>query len=110
MSQHYHLPIISTKTKHSIERKLLTSAFYVVNVEYLLNNELTKMSEEELQCWLKAKLGSKWSERDFIILAEVIFKEYQSMNSLNKQIRTDREFFAKMLIKGKISKGISLED
>ena len=76
----------------------------------MMNNELTKMSEEELQCWLKTKLGSKWSERDFIILAEVLFKEYQSMNSLNKQIRTDREFFAKMLIKGKISKGISLED
>ena len=76
----------------------------------MMNNELTKMSEEELQCWLKAKLGSKWSERDFIILEEVLFKEYQSMNSLNKQIRTDREFFAKMLIKGKISKGISLED
>ena len=75
-----------------------------------MNNELTKMSEEELQCWLKAKLGSKWSERDFIILAEVLFKEYQSMNSLSKPLRTDREFFAKMLIRGKISRGISLED
>ena len=32
------------------------------------------------------------------------------MNSLNKHLRTDREFLAKMLTRGKISKGISLED
>ena len=75
-----------------------------------MNNELVKMSEDELKSWLRMELGSKWSERDLSILSEVLFIEYQSMNSLNKQIRTDREFFAKMLIKGKISKGISLED
>ena len=76
----------------------------------MMNNELVKMSEDELKSWLRMELGSKWSERDLSILSEVLFIEYQSMNSLNKQIRTDREFFAKMLIKGKISKGISLED
>ena len=73
-------------------------------------DELVKMSEEELKCWLKAKLGAKWSERDLSILSEVSFKEYQSMNSLSKPLRTDREFFAKMFTRGKISKGISLED
>ena len=76
----------------------------------MMNSDLVKMSEGELECWLKAKLGSKWSERDPFILSEVWFKEYQSMNSLIKSLRTDREFFAKMLMRGKILKGISLED
>ena len=78
--------------------------------EIMINSELVEMSEDELRCWLRAKLGSKWSERDLSILAEVLFKEYQSMNALNKHLRTDREFLAKMLTSGKISKGISLED
>ena len=71
--------------------------------------ELVKMSEEELKCWLNAKLGAKWSERDLSILSEVLFKGHQSKNLLNKSLISNREFFAKMLIKGKISKGISLE-
>ena len=76
----------------------------------MMNSELVIMSEDELKSWLRTELGSKWSERDLSILSEVLFKEYQSMNSLSKPLRTDREFFAKMLTRGKISKGISLED
>ena len=75
-----------------------------------MNSELVKMSEDELKSWLRTELRSKWSERDLSILSEILFKEYQSMNSLSKLLRTDREFFAKMLTRGKISKGISLED
>ena len=78
--------------------------------EIMINSELVEMSEDELKCWLRAKLGSKWSERDLSILSEVLLKEYQFMNSMNKLLRTDREFLAKMLTRGKISKGISLED
>ena len=74
------------------------------------NRELVKMSEDELKSWLRTQLGLKWSERDLSILSEVLFKEYQSMKSLSKPMRTDREFFAKMLVRRKISKGISLED
>ena len=76
----------------------------------MMNSQLVKMSEEELKSWLKEKLGSKWSERDLSILSEVLFKEYQSMNLLDKPLRADREFFAKMLIRGKTLRGISLED
>ena len=75
-----------------------------------MNSELVKMSEDELKSWLRTELRSKWSERDLSILSEILFKEYQSMNSMSKRLRTDREFFAKMLTRGKISKGISLED
>tara|TARA_Y100000816_G_scaffold153494_1_gene109366 strand:- start:159 stop:416 length:258 start_codon:yes stop_codon:yes gene_type:complete len=73
-------------------------------------DELVKISEGELKCWLKANLGAKWSERDLSILSEVLFKEHKSMNLFNKSLISNREFFAKMLIKGKISRGISLED
>ena len=75
-----------------------------------MSYDLVKMSEEELKCWLKAELGAKWSERDLSLLSEVLFKEHQSMNLLNKPLRTNREFYARMLIRGKILKGISLED
>ena len=75
-----------------------------------MTSVLVKMSVEELKSWLRAKLGSKWSERDFSILTEALFKEYKLMNSLNKPLRTDREYFARMLTRGKMSKGISLED
>ena len=76
----------------------------------MMNSELVKMSQDQLKSQLRAKLGPKWSKRDLSILSEVLFKEYQSMNALNKHLRTDREFLAKMLTRGKISKGISLED
>ena len=84
----------------------------VANREFnkMMSSELAKISEEELKYWLKAELGSNWSERDLLILSEVLFKEHQSMNLLNKPLRTNREFYARMLIRGKILKGISLED
>ena len=69
--------------------------------EIMINSELVEISEDEPKCWLRAKLGSKWSERDLSILSEVLFKEYQSMNALNKHLRTDREFLAKMLTRSK---------
>ena len=49
----------------------------------MMNSELVKMSEDELKSWLRTELGSKWSERNLSILSEVLFKEYQSMNSLS---------------------------
>jgi len=70
---------------------------------------LFKMSACEIKSWLRSKLEDKWSERDLEILSGVLFNEYQ--NNKRKQIRnrTDREYFAKMLIKGKINKGIPPE-
>ena len=78
--------------------------------EMMMSSEFAKISEEELKYWLKAELGSKWSERDLLILPEVLFKEYESINLLNKPLKNNRELYAKMLIRGKISKGIPLED
>ena len=72
--------------------------------EIMINSELVKMSEDEPKCWLRAKLGSKWSERDLSILSEVLLKEYQSMNSMNKLLRTDREFLARILSVSKFQK------
>ena len=62
--------------------------------EIMMISELVKMSEDQLKSQLRAKLGSNWSMRDLSILSEVLFKEYQSMNSLNKPLRTDRELHA----------------
>lgn len=75
-----------------------------------MNKKLTNMSVQELKKWLKLHLGNKWSERDIIILSKTLFDEYQISKHQVKQQRTDREYFAKMLIKGKIQNGISLED
>ena len=70
---------------------------------------LFEMSASEIKSWLRYRLENKWSERDLEILSGVLFDEYQ--NNKRKQIknRTDREYFAKMLIKGKIKKGIPPE-
>lgn len=76
----------------------------------MMNKKLTNMSVQELKKWLKLHLGNKWSERDIIILSKTLFDEYQISKHQVKQQRTDREYFAKMLIKGKIQNGISLED
>lgn len=76
----------------------------------MMNKKLATMSIEELKEWLKSNLGSKWSNRDLTILSEMLFDEYQSSEYQVKYQRTDREFFTKMLIKGKIQNGISLED
>lgn len=72
-------------------------------------NNLFEMSACEIKSWLRYRLENKWSERDLEILSGVLFDEYQ--NNKLKQIknRTDREYFAKMLIKGKIKKGIPPE-
>ena len=75
-----------------------------------MNKQLTNMSVQELKEWLQLHLGNKWSERDIIILSKTLFDEYQISKHQVKQYRTDREYFAKMLIKGKIQNGISLED
>ena len=42
--------------------------------EIMINSELVEMSEDELKCWLRAKLGSKWSEKDLSILLEIYSK------------------------------------
>ena len=76
----------------------------------MMNKKLATMSIEELKEWLKSNLGSKWCNRDLTILSEMLFDEYQSSEYQVKYQRTDREFFTKMLIKGKIQNGISLED
>jgi len=70
---------------------------------------LYEMSASKIRSWLRCRLENKWSERDLEILSGVLFDEYQ--NNKHKQIRnrTDREYFAKMLIKGKIQKGIPPE-
>ena len=75
-----------------------------------MNKELSNMSVEELIIWLESSLGSKWSNRDLNILANVLFDEYHLSKSFGEPCRVDREFFAKMLIKGKIQNGIPLED
>ena len=43
------------------------------------------------------------------ILSGVLFDEYQKNKLKQIRNRTDREYFAKMLIKGKINKGIPPE-
>ena len=70
---------------------------------------LFEMSVSEIRSWLRCRLENKWSERDLEILSGVLFDEYQ--NNKRKQVknRTDREYLAKMLIKGKIKKGIPPE-
>ena len=70
---------------------------------------LFEMSASEIKSWLRYRLENKWSERDLEILSGVLFDEYQNNKSKQIRNRTDREYFAKMLIKGKINKGIPPE-
>ena len=70
---------------------------------------LYEMSVCEIKSWLRCKLEDKWSKRDLEILSDVLFSEYQSNKRKEIRNRTDREYFAKMLIKGKIIKGIPPE-
>ena len=49
------------------------------------------------------------SERDLQILSSVLFNEYQNNNCKQINTRTDREYLSKMLIKGKIERGIPPE-
>ena len=55
------------------------------------------------------QIKNKLSERDLEILSGVLFDEYQNNKSKQIRNRTDREYFTKMLIKGKIKKGIPPE-
>ena len=70
---------------------------------------LFEMSASEIRSWLRHRLENKWSERDLEILSGVLFDEYQKNKLKQIKNRTDREYFAKMLIKGKIKKGIPAE-
>tara|TARA_B100002019_G_scaffold236341_1_gene210894 strand:- start:279 stop:503 length:225 start_codon:yes stop_codon:yes gene_type:complete len=70
---------------------------------------LFEMSASEIKSWLRYRLENKWSERDLEILSGVLFDEYQNNKRKQTRNRTDREYFAKMLIQGKIKKGIPPE-
>ena len=75
-----------------------------------MNKELSEMQPDELKLWLESKFEYRWSNRDLIILSQILFDEYQISKHQAKPCRTDREFLTKMLIRGKIQNGISLED
>jgi len=72
-----------------------------------MNIKLNELSNSDLKEWLRIKLASKWSERDINILCDVLQAEFQKKPRSNKSIRTDREYFTKMLLKGKLQKGIA---
>jgi hypothetical protein len=52
-------------------------------------------------------LSPKWSDRDINILYDTLQVEFQKYQKSGKPVRTDREYFTKMLIKGKLQKGIA---
>ena len=60
-----------------------------------------------LKKWLESTLSPKWSDRDINILYDVLQVEFQKNQKSRKPLRTDREYFTKMLIKGKLQKGIA---
>ena len=72
-----------------------------------MNIKLNELSNSDLKEWLRIKLASKWSERDINILCDVLQAEFQKTPSSYKSIRTDREYFTKMLLKGKLQRGIA---
>jgi hypothetical protein len=72
-----------------------------------MNIKLNELSNSHLKEWLRIKLASKWSERDINILCDVLQAEFQKTPSSNESIRTDREYFTKMLLKGKLQRGIA---
>ena len=72
-----------------------------------MNIKLNEFSNSHLKEWLRIKLASKWSERDINILCDVLQAEFQKTPSSYKSIRTDREYFTKMLLKGKLQRGIA---
>ena len=67
------------------------------------------MDIKEIEDWLEPQLKNTWSNRDIKILAEVLLEQYQNGRFKGKSNTYGREYFAKMLIKGKIKKGIPLE-
>ena len=74
-----------------------------------MNIKLNELSNSDLKEWLRIKLASKWSERDINILCDVLQAEFQKYPMSNKSIRADREYFTKMLLKGKLQRGIAPE-
>ena len=60
-----------------------------------------------LKKWLESTLSPKWSDRDINILYDALQVEFQKNQKSGKPLRTDREYFTKMLIKGKLQKGIA---
>lgn len=64
------------------------------------------MTEKELRNQLEIMLSLKWHKKDIAILAEVLFSEYQNNINLEK-IMNNRESLTKMLIKGKLARGIA---
>jgi hypothetical protein len=72
-----------------------------------MNIKLNELSNSHLKEWLRIKLASKWSERDINILCNVLHAEFQKKSRSNKSIRTDRDYFTKMLLKGKLQRGIA---
>ena len=72
-----------------------------------MNIKLNELSNSDLKEWLRIKLASKWSESDINILCDVLQAEFQKTPSSNESIRTDIEYFTKMLLKGKLQRGIA---
>ncbi len=64
---------------------------------------------KEIESWLELQLKNTWSQRDIKILAEVLFEQYKNDRFEGKTNRYGREYLTKMLIKGKIQKGIPLD-
>ena len=71
--------------------------------------KLHELSNSHLKEWLRLKLESKWSDRDINILCVTLQAEFQKYPMSNKSIRADREYFTKMLLKGKLQRGIAPE-
>ena len=72
-----------------------------------MNKPLDAMSIYEIKIWLKLNVSSQWSNRDIDILSEVLYCEYQKNKISGNKNRTDREYFTKMLLKGKLHYGIA---
>ena len=72
-----------------------------------MNKSLNTMSVYEIKIWLKLNVCTQWSNRDINILSEVLYSEYQKNKIAGNKNRIDREYFTKMLLKGKLHYGIA---
>ena len=68
---------------------------------------MNEIDTTKLKKWLESTLSPKWSDRDINILYDTLQVEFQKYQKSGKPVRTDREYFTKMLIKGKLQKGIA---
>jgi hypothetical protein len=68
---------------------------------------MNEIDTTNLKKWLESTLSPKWSDRDINILYDTLQVEFQKYQKSGKPVRTDREYFTKMLIKGKLQKGIA---